>query len=107
MDPHRSAYSLLHLIIERKKTSSYHTIFKLGNKNEARRSDREPYPSRVIFIDLNPKPQLPILSPKPSETVTAGFKAKPSETIAVGFEAKLIETVATGFEAQTDEKPSK
>jgi hypothetical protein len=30
--------------------SYWHTISKLGNRNEVRRSGRKSYPSRVLFI---------------------------------------------------------
>jgi hypothetical protein len=36
------------------------------------------------------KPDLPILRPKPEETIATDFKAKPGENVTTGFEAKPL-----------------
>jgi hypothetical protein len=46
------------------------------------------------------KLELPVLRPKPGETVVISFEAKLEKTVVAGFEAKPLETVATGFEAK-------
>jgi hypothetical protein len=58
------------------------------------------------------KPTLPVLRPKPGETVATSFESKLEKTVAAGFEAKPLETVRVvlrpnhsqtvdlGFEAQ-------
>jgi hypothetical protein len=46
------------------------------------------------------KAELPILRPKPGETVTTSFEAKLEKTVTTGFEAKLAKTATKGFEAK-------
>jgi hypothetical protein len=49
------------------------------------------------------KPGLPVLRPKPLETVATSFEAKPAKTVAAGFEANPLETVVVGFDAKPSE----
>jgi hypothetical protein len=49
------------------------------------------------------KPELPVLRPKPGETVATSFEAKLKKIVTTGFEAKSAKTIAAGFGAKQPE----
>jgi hypothetical protein len=55
---------------------------------------------RDDFETQNTKPELPVLMPKPRETIATSFEAKLKKTAATGFDAKPPETVTTDFEVK-------